>query len=148
MVEEEPAQQLGFLEHIVGGLTAITRALVMVAIIPHLRLSCGYSVLYRTAPNPWGHHQYGGRVGSHGRPHREVADRLQQRLRRCAGGQWRVRTLFGRRHHPRMPGQTGTVQDVGCDVKNLVWGRKLIVIAQGVLPVSYTHLTLPTTPYV
>ena len=32
MVEEEPTQQLGFREHIVGGLTAMTRALVMVAI--------------------------------------------------------------------------------------------------------------------
>ena len=49
-----------------------------------------------TARNPWGHHQYGGRVSSHGRSHRDVVDRLKQRLRRCAGGQWRVRTLFRR----------------------------------------------------
>ena len=34
MVEEEPAQQLGLREHIVGGLTAITSALVMVAASP------------------------------------------------------------------------------------------------------------------
>ena len=32
MVEEEPAQPLGFREHIVGGLTAMTRALVMVVL--------------------------------------------------------------------------------------------------------------------
>ena len=36
VVEEEPAQQLGFREHIVGGLTAMTRALVMVAILHYL----------------------------------------------------------------------------------------------------------------
>ena len=35
------------------------------------------------------------------RSHREAANRLQQRLRKCAGGQWRVWTLFRRRHHPR-----------------------------------------------
>ena len=29
MIEQEPAQQLGFREHIVGDLTSITRALVM-----------------------------------------------------------------------------------------------------------------------
>ena len=29
MVEEKPAQQLGFREHIVGGLTAMTRAIVL-----------------------------------------------------------------------------------------------------------------------
>ena len=34
LVEEEPAQQLGLREHIVEGLTAVTRALVMVAISP------------------------------------------------------------------------------------------------------------------
>ena len=36
MVDEEPAQKLGFREHIVGGLTAMTRALVMVAILHYL----------------------------------------------------------------------------------------------------------------
>ena len=34
MVEEEPAQQLGLREHIVRGVTAVTRALVMVAASP------------------------------------------------------------------------------------------------------------------
>ena len=36
MAEGEPTQQLGFREHIVGGLTAMTRALVMVAILHYL----------------------------------------------------------------------------------------------------------------
>ena len=36
MVVEEPAQELGFREHIVDGLTAMTRALVIVAILHYL----------------------------------------------------------------------------------------------------------------
>ena len=44
MVEEEPAQQLGFREHIVGGLAAMTRALAMVVILHYLSLSFGNSL--------------------------------------------------------------------------------------------------------
>ena len=54
MVEEEPAQQLGFREHIVGGLTAMTRALVMVAILHYLWLSFGNSLYARVAKKTYG----------------------------------------------------------------------------------------------
>ena len=54
MVEEEPAQQLGFREHIVGGLTAMTRALVMVAILHYLWLSFGNSLYARMVKNTYG----------------------------------------------------------------------------------------------
>ena len=53
MVEEEPAQQLGFREHIAGGLTAITRALVMVAILHYLWLSFGNSFHARMVNNTY-----------------------------------------------------------------------------------------------
>ena len=54
MVEAEPAQQLGFREHIVGGLTAMTRALVMVAILHYLWLSFGNSLYARMVKNTYG----------------------------------------------------------------------------------------------
>ena len=57
MVEEEPAQQLRFREHIVGVLTTMTRALVMVAILHHLWLSFFFPRDHEhlwTARNPWG----------------------------------------------------------------------------------------------
>ena len=68
MVEEEPIQQLGFREHIVGGLTATTRALVMVATLHYQWFSFGNSLYTRmvknqehlsTARRLWGYHQYG-----------------------------------------------------------------------------------------
>ena len=67
----------------------------------------------------WGHHQCRRRVGSHDRSHREAASRLHQRLRKCAGGQWSVGTLFQRRHHPWILGQTGRAQGLGRATKNL-----------------------------
>ena len=93
MVEEEPAQQLEFQEHIVGGLTAMTRALVMVAILHYLWLSFGSSPYARMVKNTYGHPEvFGGitstedgsalTIGPTARP----ADTLQQRLRKCAGG--------------------------------------------------------------
>ena len=125
MVEEEPAQQLGFREHIVGGLTAMARAM-MVAIFHYLWLSFGNSLYARMIKNTygqhkvfWGQHQYGRRVGSHDRSHREAADRLQQRLRKCADGQWPIGGLFRRRHHTRNSGQTGSVQSLGRATKKL-----------------------------
>ena len=72
-----------------------------------------------TARSLSGHHQYGRRVGANDRSHREATDRLQQRLRKCAGGHWRAWTLFRRRHHARSSGQTGRVQRVGRATKNL-----------------------------
>ena len=54
MFEEEPAQPLGFREHIVGGLTAMTRALVMVAILHYLWLSFGNSLYARMVKNTYG----------------------------------------------------------------------------------------------
>ena len=53
MVEAEPAQQLGFREHIVGGLTAMTRAPVMVAILHHMWLSFGNSLYARMVKNAY-----------------------------------------------------------------------------------------------
>ena len=53
MVEEEPAQQLGFREHIAGGLTAIARALVVVAILHYLWLSFGNSFHARMVNNTY-----------------------------------------------------------------------------------------------
>ena len=89
MIEEEPTKQLGFREHIVGELTAITRALTVVAILHYLWISFGSSLLYPngqehlwTARSLWGHRQYGRRLDSHDRSHRKAVDRLlQQRLR-------------------------------------------------------------------
>ena len=54
MVEEEPAQKLGFREHIVGGLTAMAHALVMAAILQYLWLSFGNSLYARTVKNTYG----------------------------------------------------------------------------------------------
>ena len=64
MAEEEPAHQLGFREHIVGGLTAITRALVMVAILHYLWLSFGNSLYARMAKNTHGQPEVFGGVTS------------------------------------------------------------------------------------
>ena len=54
MVEEEPAQQLGFREHIVRGLTVMTHDLVMVAILHYLWLSFGNSLYARMVKNTYG----------------------------------------------------------------------------------------------
>ena len=50
MVEEEPAQKLGFRKRIVVALTAMTRALVMMAILHYLWLSFGNFVGYIEVP--------------------------------------------------------------------------------------------------
>ena len=55
MVEEEPTQRLGFREHIVGGLTTMTRALVMVTILHYLWLSFGNSIYTRMVKNTYEH---------------------------------------------------------------------------------------------
>ena len=39
------------------------------------------------------------------------------------------------------------IQFIG-DIDAFVWGPPMIVLLLGSHPVSYTHLTLPTTPYV
>ena len=54
MVEEEPAQQLGFRKHIVGGLTTTISVVVMVAILHYLWLSFGNSLCTRTVKNTYG----------------------------------------------------------------------------------------------
>ena len=54
MIEEKPTQPLGFREHIVGGLTALTRALMVVAIVHYLWLSFGNSLYTRMAKNTYG----------------------------------------------------------------------------------------------
>ena len=51
MFEVEPTQQLGFREHIVGGLTAMTLALVMVAFLHCLWVSIVNSVYVRMVKN-------------------------------------------------------------------------------------------------
>lgn len=54
MAEEEPAHQLGFREHIAGGLTSTTRAVIMAA-IPHcLWLSFGNSLYARMVMKTFG----------------------------------------------------------------------------------------------
>ena len=53
MVEEEPAQPLGFREHIVWGLSAMTRALVMVVILHYLWLLFGNSIYARMVENTY-----------------------------------------------------------------------------------------------
>ena len=54
VVKEEPTQQLGFREHIVGGSTAIIRALVMVVILHYLWLSFCNSTYARVITNIYG----------------------------------------------------------------------------------------------
>ena len=53
MLKEEPAQRLGFREHIFGGLTSMTHALVMVANIHSLWLSFGNSLHARVIRNTY-----------------------------------------------------------------------------------------------
>ena len=64
VVEEEPAQQLGFREHIVGGLTAMTRALVMVAILHYLWRSFGNSLYAGLVNNTCGQPEVFGGITS------------------------------------------------------------------------------------
>ena len=64
MVEEEPAQQLEFREHIVGGLTVMTRALVMVAILHYLWLLFGNSRYARMVKNTYGQPEVCGGITS------------------------------------------------------------------------------------
>ena len=54
MVEEEPTQQPGFRERIVGVWTAMNLALVMLAILHYLRLSFGNSLRSRVVMNTYG----------------------------------------------------------------------------------------------
>ena len=54
MAEEEPTQQLRFREHIVGELTGMTCALVMVPILHYMWLSFGNSLYTRMVKNTYG----------------------------------------------------------------------------------------------
>ena len=104
MVEEEPAQQLGFREHIVGVLTAMICALVIMSILHYMWLSFGNSLYSRVITNTYGQPEILGGITS-----TEDGD----------SGQWRVRTLFRRRYRPRISEETGRVQGVGCAAKTL-----------------------------
>ena len=53
MVEEEPAQQLVFREHIVGGLSTTISVVVMVAILHYVWLSFGNSIYARIIKNTY-----------------------------------------------------------------------------------------------
>ena len=64
MVEEEPAQQPRLGEHIVRGLTAVTRALVMVAASHYLRLSFNNSIYARMVKNTYGQPEVVGSITS------------------------------------------------------------------------------------
>ena len=64
MIEQEPAQQLGFREHIVGDLTSITRALVMVATLHYLWLSFGNFLYARIVNNTYGQPEVFGSITS------------------------------------------------------------------------------------
>ena len=64
MVEGELAQQMGFREHVVGGLTAMTRALVMGAILHYLWFSFGNFLYARTVRNTYGQSEVFGGITS------------------------------------------------------------------------------------
>ena len=64
MVEEEPAQQLGFREHVVGDLTSMTHALVMVATLHYLWLSFGNFLYARIVNNTYGQPEVFGSITS------------------------------------------------------------------------------------
>ena len=111
MLKEEPAQRLGFREHIFGGLTSMTHALVMVANIHSLWLSFGNSLHARVIRNTY---KYGqpeiirGIIGTEdgstltvGRTARSTTDCSNDSVN-VLMRQWRDRTLFRRRHHPRI----------------------------------------------
>lgn len=53
-VEENPAQQLGFGEHIIGGLTVVTRDLIIVSILHYMWLSFGTSLYDQMVNNIYG----------------------------------------------------------------------------------------------
>ena len=43
---------------------------------------------------------------------------------------------------------TGTGRELTSESNAVKYGEKIEVVVTGAIPVSYTHLTLPTTPYV
>ena len=139
MVEGEPAFQLRSREHIVGGFTAMTCALVMVDFLRCPWLSYGNSLYARIAKTPHGQPGVcGGVASTDDGSALTIGLTARPRTRhsndpvKCSRGQWRVRTLLRQRHHLRIPGQSEKVQGVGRPGKILYrWGGQFIGTAQG-----------------